>query len=103
MRIYNRNELGALTFTPVTTAGVEFEYNEADEKTVFVVKNTASAEVTLTVTAAGIQGVKDLALTVPASSESVLTLDSMLFKARNGKVKLTGSATGTSVAVIALP
>lgn len=107
MRLYNRNEIAALTFTALSTDGVAFEYNEADEKTVFIVKNTASADGTITVVKGnGLQGVADITLTAVKSAESIFTLDSMLFKngsgTNKGKVVLKGAAT-LSVAVIALP
>lgn len=107
MRLYRRNEVGALTFTALSTTGVAFDYKEADEKTVFVAKNSASSAGTITVLKGnGLQGVTDITLTVPANGEAVFTLDSMLFKngsgANKGKVVLSG-ATTLSVAVIALP
>lgn len=107
MRLYNRNEIAALTFTALSTDGVAFEYNEADEKTVFIVKNTASADGVITVVKGnGLQGVADITLTAVKSGESIFTLDSMLFKngsgENKGKVVLKGAAT-LSVAVIALP
>lgn len=116
MRLYRRNEVGALTFTALSTTGVAFDYKEADEKTVFVAKNSAASDGTITVVQGnGLQGVTDITLTVPASGEVVFTLDSMLFKNHSGKlgtgasaVDLKGKvvlkgATTLSVAVIALP
>lgn len=107
MRLYRRNEVGALEFKALSTTGVAFDYKEADEKTVFVAKNSASSDGTITVVQGnGLQGVTDITLTVPASGEAVFTLDSMLFKNgsgdNKGKVVLKG-ATTLSVAVIALP
>ena len=107
MRLYSRNEVGELAFTALSTTGVAFDYKEADEKTVFVVKNGASSEGTITVVKGnGIQGVTDIELKVGANKEAVFTLDSMLFKNgsgdNKGKVVLKG-ATTLSVAVIALP
>lgn len=107
MRLYNRNEIAALTFTALSTDGVAFEYNEADEKTVFIVKNTASADGVITVVKGnGLQGVADITLTAVKSGESIFTLDSMLFKngsgTNKGKVVLKGADT-LKVAVIALP
>lgn len=108
MRLYRRNEVGALDFKALSTNGVAFDYKEADEKTVFVAKNSdASNAGTITVVQGnGLQGVTDIELTVPKSGEVVFTLDSMLFKNgsgdNKGKVVLKG-ATTLSVAVIALP
>lgn len=117
MRLYRRNEVGALTFTALSTTGVAFDYSESDEKTVFVAKNadTANAGTITVVQGNGLQGVTDITLTVPKSGEVVFTLDSMLFKNNSGKlgtgatavdlkgkVVLKGAAT-LSVAVIALP
>ena len=35
MRLYRRNEVGALEFKALSTTGVAFDYSESDEKTVF--------------------------------------------------------------------
>ena len=100
MRLYQRNEAGVLDFETLTTEGVAFDYNEADEKTVFVAKGSGN----VTVVAGGPQGTSDCVITL-TGSESVFTLDSLLFKhgngANKGKVVLKGS--NIEVAVIALP
>lgn len=112
-RIYKRNEAKSLTFTALATTGVAFECNQADEKTVFVAKNsdTSNAGTITVVKGNGLQGVADIEISVPKSGEVIFTLDSMFFKNASGtlnetdlkgKIVLKG-ATTLSVAVIALP
>ena len=107
-RLLDRNTVGKLVLTPLSTAGVEFVYDQADDRTVFVA--TGSGDIT--VVANGPQGVNDYKITVNGTytegdttksyDVSVFTLDSYFFKGSNGKVTLKGAST-IKVGVIALP
>ena len=96
-RLLDRNTVGKITLTALSTAGVEFVYDQADDRTVFVATGSGN----ITVVANGPQGVHDHTITV-GGDVSVFTLDSYFFKGTNGKVTLKGANT-IEVGVIALP
>ena len=107
-RLLDRNTVGKMVLTPLSTSGVEFDYDQADDRAVFVA--TGSGDIT--VVANGPQGVSDYTITVNGTYKegdttknydvSVFTLDSYFFKGSNGKVTLKGAST-IKVGVIALP
>lgn len=102
-----RNEIAtpALTALTANTASA-IAWPESDEKMVLVVQNTTSSDATLTVKAGnGIQGVVDLALTVPKQAVSLVKLDSGRFKNVSGENKgkiVVVSATALSVGAAAM-
>lgn len=86
-----------------TEAAVDFD--ERDDHVVFVVHNSSSSDVTLTVKAGnGLQGVNDLKLTVPKGIH-LFKLESGRFKLVSGenKGKIIVVSSGTpSIAAVAL-
>lgn len=98
--------------TALTADGGEVVMNERDDKYLILVHNSATSASDLTVKAGnGIQGTADMVHSVPASSYSMVQLDSGAFKnvtnsdtdsAIKGKVILAG-ATSLKIAVFKLP
>lgn len=97
-RLLDRNIAGAVTLTELNTdTGVQFVYDQADDRAVFV----ATGSGTITVEPNGPQGVAAHKITV-SGDVSVFTLDSYFFKGTDGKVTLKGESS-IEVGVIALP
>lgn len=102
----NRNTIHNVTFKTLKSNTDElFDFNERDDKSVIIVNNTTSGDVTVTVKAGnGIQGVSDLVLTAK-SGISVFKIESGRFKNvsgdNKGKIVLTSSGT-PGVAIVAL-
>lgn len=106
MTIINRNTIHNVTFEALTSSTSKaFAFNERDDKSVIIVNNATSSDVTVTVKAGnGIQGVSDLVLTAK-SGISVFKIESGRFKnvsgTYKGKIVLTSSGT-PGVAIVAL-
>lgn len=96
-RLLDRNIAGTVEMTALSTSGVEFVYDQADDRAVFV----ATGSGTITVEPNGPQGVAAHTITI-SGDVSVFTLDSYFFKGTNGKVTLKGESS-IEVGVIALP
>lgn len=101
-----RNNAVPVVYTAVTSNGVQVVSDRNDSRTVILLKNTDSAAATVNV-APGTSPYKAenaLAISVPASSEVVVSLDSALYKnmAIDGYVLKT-DGTKVSVACITLP
>lgn len=104
MKLTMRNELATVTLEKLTTNTPKaLEFTERDDKMILVI--SASADTTLTVKAGnGIQGVADLALTVPTGT-NLIKLESGRFKNVTGenKGKIVVVSPGTpSVGIAAL-
>lgn len=101
-----RNEIVKAELTALTANTAKaIEWKENDNKMILVVQNSGSAATTLTVKAGnGIQGVADLALTVPVGV-NLVKLESGRFKNVSGenKGKIVVVSPGTpSVGVVAI-
>lgn len=106
MNITMRNEIVKAELTALTANTAKaIEWKENDNKMILVVQNSGSAATTLTVKAGnGIQGVADLALTVPVGV-NLVKLESGRFKNVSGenKGKIVVVSPGTpSVGVVAI-
>ena len=97
IRLLDRNIAAEVELTSVSGEGHAFEYDQADDRTVFLAVGAG----TITVKANGPQGVKDYTVTLPGSL-NVFTLDSYFCKDSEGKVTIT-SNDDITVGVIALP
>jgi len=90
------------------TDGAEFVMKERDDKYLIVVTNAASAAKTVTLKAGdGFQAGEDLVHSVPASSFSIISIDSGRYKKLSGedkgKVLIVGESADIKVAVFRLP
>ena len=106
MNITMRNEIVKAELSALTANTAKaIEWKENDNKMILVVQNSGSAATTLTVKAGnGIQGVADLALTVPVGV-NLVKLESGRFKNVSGenKGKIVVVSPGTpSVGVVAI-
>lgn len=106
MNIAMRNEIVKAELSALTANTAKaIEWKENDNKMILVVQNSGSAATTLTVKAGnGIQGVADLALTVPVGV-NLVKLESGRFKNVSGenKGKIVVVSPGTpSVGVVAI-
>lgn len=104
MELAMRNELATVTLEKLTAnTATALEWAERDDKMILVISATSAT--TLTVKAGnGIQGVADLALTVPVGT-NLVKLESGRFKNVTGenKGKIVVESPGTpSVGVVAL-
>lgn len=80
-------------------------YTEADQKLVVLIKNSATAEGTVTIKAGEMpmSGNEDLVLTIPASKTVALALESGRHKFKDGYVHASASATTIGFQLIAMP
>lgn len=106
VRITEAAEPTAFAFTAGKTAGTTIDFGGEDEKTLIVFNNTASSAGTVTISAGnGIQGVQDVAVTVPTGF-SAMVLESGFFKHVTGTYKggvvIKPSATTITVAAVEL-
>lgn len=88
--------------------GAEFVMKERDDKYLILVQNAASAAKTVTLKAGdGFQAGEDLVHSVPASSFSIISIDSGRYKKLSGvdkgKVIILGASADIKVAVFRLP
>lgn len=79
-------------------AGGKIKWDERDEKMLLLIQNTATSEQTAAIKAGdGIMGVCDLSIKIPASSYTIVSLDSARFKwvsgENKGYVLITGAST----------
>lgn len=103
----NEAKVFAFTTPTSTTDGFEIDYAGADNRTAFLIENTASSEGSITFKAGdAIQGVEDVVVTVAASSKAVVWIDSGFIKnvanANKGKVIAIPSATTMHLAAVHL-
>lgn len=102
-----RNNAVAVVYTAVTSNGVQVVSDRNDSRTVILLKNSDSAAAATVNVAPGTSPCKaenDLAISVPASSEVVVSLDSALYKDMSfDGYLIKSSATKVSVACITLP
>ncbi len=91
------------------TNGALITFDKADQRILVMLENSsATTAYTFTVKKGnGIQGVKDLAVSVGTSSKKVVVLESGAFKnvegTNIGKVHITGSHADQKVAAVVLP
>lgn len=101
-----RNNAVPVAYTAVTSEGVQVVSDRNDSRTVILLKNTDTSPATVNV-APGTSPYKAenaLAISVPASSEVVVSLDSALYKDMSfDGYLIKSSATKVSVACITLP
>ena len=101
-----RNNAVAVVYSAVNSDGVQVVSDRNDSRTVILLKNTDTSPATVNV-APGTSPYKaenDLAISVPASSEVVVSLDSALYKDMSfDGYLIKSSATKVSVACITLP
>lgn len=98
----------ALATAVNATDGAEFVMKERDDKYLILVQNAASAAKTVTLKAGdGFQAGEDLVHSVPASSSSIISIDSGRYKKLSGedkgKVIILGASADIKVAVFRLP
>lgn len=89
MDLIMRNTISTPTLETLTASTPKaLDFDGADERIVVLVQNTTTSATSLTVKAGnGLQGVMDITLAVPASSVSLLKLDSGRFKNVSGENK----------------
>ena len=101
-----RNNAVAVVYTAVTSEGVQVVPDRNDSRTAILLKNTDTSQATVKV-APGTSPYKaenDLEISVLASSEVVVSLDSALYKDMSfDGYLIKSSATKVSVACITLP
>ena len=108
MTFINRNEIGKLTFTTLSSGvPAKFDFSENDEKSVIVVQNSGTSAVNLAILSGnGIQGVNDLTVSVPASSVCLMKPDSGRFKnvsgENKGKIVLRAASANLSACVVSI-
>ena len=90
------------------TDGAAVDFGAADQKIVLILQNGSAAEKTATIQAGnGIQGVKDLNITLAASETKFIHLESGRFMqmtgANKGKVLIKGTDATVKAACVVLP
>ena len=90
------------------TDGALIDFNVNDLKALVILENAATAEKTATIKAGnGIQGVKDLTITLPASGKMCIRIESMKYRFvsgdKMGKVHITGADANVKVGCVVLP
>lgn len=102
-----RNNAVPVVYTAVTSEGVQVVPDRNDSRTAILLKNTDTTNPTTVNVAPGTSPYKAenvLAISVPASSEVVVSLDSALYKDMSfDGYLIKSSATKVSVACITLP
>lgn len=98
----------ALATAVDATNGAEFVMKERDDKYLILVQNAATAAKTVTLKAGdGFQAGEDLVHSVPASSYSIISIDSGRYKKlsgeNKGKVIILGASADIKVVVFRLP
>ena len=88
--------------------GALIPFNDADHKTVVIIKNSNAASQTVTFKAGnGIQGAQDMNLTIPTGKTILVSLESGKFKNVSGEdagyVLMTASSADIGVQVAVLP
>ena len=97
-RLLDRNIAAEVELTGLGEEGTTFEYDQADDRTVFLAVGTG----VITVVANGPQGTSDYDIELPGSL-NVFTLDSYFCKGKDGNVTFKPKTGDVTVGVIALP